>query len=93
MLLAACAPSPQNQIVGKWEVEGAPLQMIAEFDKDGTAHMTMLGQTLQGTYKVNGENELEWTMGGQTTKAKFNVAENELQLTTAANQTIKYKRK
>jgi hypothetical protein len=60
---------------------------------DGRVQMTMFGQTLQGTYKVNPESELEWTMNGTSTKAKFNVTATELELTDDQNRTIKYKRK
>ena len=104
---SACGSSPQSLIVGKWEVAGAKVggadvasadvvsavRMTAEFSKDGTAKITMFGQTLQGTYKLNAENELEWTLGGQTTKSKVNVTATELELTDDANRTVKYKRK
>src|SRR5580698_1124607 len=71
----------KSLILGKWEVAGAQvggvddpsaaaagkaIKMSAEFDRDGTAKMTMMGRTLQGTYKITGGNELEWTMGGIT---------------------------
>ena len=52
----------------------------------------MFGQTLNGTYKLNGENELEWTLNGRTTKARVHVTASELELTDDANQTIKYRR-
>ena len=99
--------SPQSLILGKWEVAGAQVEgvddvsaaaagkaikMSAEFDRDGTAKMTMMGQTLQGTYKVEGD-ELEWTMSGITSKGKLNVTATELAVTDDANRTIKYKRK
>ena len=108
LFLVACGSSPQSLIVGKWEVASAKVggtdvagsadaikavKMSAEFDKDGTAKITMFGQTLQGTYKFNGENELEWTMSGITTKSKVNVTATELELTDEANRTITYKRK
>jgi len=108
LLASACGTSPESLILGKWEVAGArvagvddasaaaagrSINMSAEFDRDGTAKVTMMGHTLQGTYKINGENELEWTMGGTTTKSKLNVTAAELELTDDANRTIKYKRK
>jgi hypothetical protein len=98
----------QSLILGKWEVAGAQvggvdnesaaaagraIKMSAEFNRDGTAKITMMGQTHQGTYKINGENELEWTMSGITTKSKLNVTATELEVTDDANRTIKYKRK
>jgi len=74
LFVSACGSSPQNLILGKWDVAGAQvggvddksaaaagkaIKMSAEFKRDGTAKITMMGQTLQGTYKINGENELE----------------------------------
>ena len=107
LLLSACGSGPQSLIVGKWEAAsakaggadvgygevGSAIKMTAEFSRDGTAKMTMFGQTLQGTYKFNGENELEWTMSGITTKSKINVTATQLELTDDANRTIVYKRK
>jgi len=108
LFLSACGSGPQSLIVGKWEVSSAKVEgvdspsaaeaakaikMTAEFNRDGTAKMTMFGQTLQGTYKLNDENELEWTMGGITKKGKVNVTATELDVTDDANQTITYKRK
>lgn len=92
LLASACSSSPQSMILGKWEIEGAPLKMTAEFDRDGTAKMTMFGQTVQGVYKLTNDNRLEWTLNGQTTKAKVNVTATELELTTDANQTVKYRK-
>jgi hypothetical protein len=71
---------------------GSAMKMTAEFGSDGTAKITMFGQTLQGTYKLNAANELEWTLNGQTTKGKVNVTATEMELTDDANRTIKYKR-
>ena len=108
LLLSACGSRPQNLIVGKWEVAsasvggaevpsateaGKAIKMAAEFREDATARMTMFGQTLQGTYKLDGENELEWTMGGITTKSKVSVTETELDVTDDANRSITYKRR
>jgi len=108
LFLSACGSRPQSLIVGKWEVAGArvggadvqgaaeagrAIKMTAEFSRDGTAKMTMFGQMLQGTYKLNGENELEWTMNGTTTKGKLKVTATELEVTDDANRTITYTRK
>jgi len=92
LFLSACGSSPQSLILGKWEVENVPMKMTAEFNSDGTAKITMLGQTLRGTYKLDAGNELVWTMNGTTTKGKANVTATELELTDNANRTIKYKR-
>jgi hypothetical protein len=67
--------------------------MTAEFRSDGTATIGILGQTVQGTYRFNGTDELEWSMNGMSTKAKVKVTTTELELTDNANRTIKYKRK
>ena len=91
LFVSACGSSPQSLILGKWEVESA-IKMTAEFSGDGTAKLTMFGQTLQGTYKLNTENELEWTLNGKTTKSKVKVTATELELTDDANRTIKYRR-
>jgi len=92
LFISACGPGPQSLILGKWEVENAPMKMTAEFASDGTAKITMLGQTVQGTYKLDAANELVWTVNDITTKSKANVTATELELTNDANQTIKYKR-
>jgi hypothetical protein len=107
LVLAACGSRPQNLIVGKWKVASAreggadapsateaakAIKMTAEFRRDGTARITMFGQTLQGTYKLNGEDELEWTMSGITRKSKVNVTATELDLTDDENRTITYER-
>jgi hypothetical protein len=92
VILCACCSSPQSLIIGKWEVQNAPTKMTAEFRGDGTASITMLGQTLQGTYKLNGDDELEWSMNGITSKSKVKVTATELELTDNQNRTIKYKR-
>jgi len=91
VLVSACGPSPQSLIVGRWEVDSA-IKMTVEFSRDGTAKITMFGQTLQGTYKLNAENELEWTLNGKTMKTKAHVTGTELELTDDLNRTIKYKR-
>ena len=96
--MSGCGSSPQNLIngnpekliVGKWEAVGSSGIVTAEFSKDGQAKLTMFGQTLQGTYKMNGD-ELEWTLNGKTTKSTVKVTATELEVTSEAN-TIKYKK-
>jgi len=91
LILSACAPSPQSMILGKWEMESG-LKVTAVFNRDGTAQITMFGQTLRGAYKLTADNILEWTLNGRTTKAKAKVTPTELELTDDQNRTIKYKR-
>lgn len=91
LFVIGCSSGVQDKIVGKWEAGDAGVKITAEFAKDGTAKLTMLGQTLNGTYKVNGEDELEWTVNGKTTKGKVRVTATELEM-TRDGQTVKYKR-
>ena len=88
---AGCESSPQDRIVGKWEAGPAGARMTAEFGKDGRATRTMLGMAVQGTYKLNGADELEWTANGQTAKYKVKVTETELEL-TSEGKTITYRK-
>jgi hypothetical protein len=91
LVMAGCGSSPQDLIVGKWEAGQSGMKLQAEFAKDGTAKITMLGQTLPAKYKVTGDDELEWTVNGVTTKAKMKVTATELEL-TSDGKTITYKR-
>jgi len=91
LLLSACGSSPQKLILGKWEADSA-VKLTVEFSRDGTAKLTMFGQTLRGTYNLDADNVLVWKLNGMTTKAKANVTATELELTDGANQTIRYKR-
>jgi hypothetical protein len=91
LLVSACGSSPKDLIVGKWEAGQQGAKLTAEFTKDAKAKITMFGQTLQGTYKVNGDDELEWTLAGKTTKCKVNVTKTELEV-TSEGKTVKYKK-
>ena len=91
VVVSSCGTTPQSLILGKWDAESA-VKLTAQFSRDGTARITIFGQTLQGTYKLNPGNELEWTLNGRTTRAKVHVTADELELTDDANQTIKYRR-
>ena len=91
LFVSGCSSSVQDKLVGKWEAGDAGLKITAEFAKDGTAKLTMLGQTMNGTYKVNGDDELEWTVNGKTTKGKVKVTATELEM-TRDGQTVKYKK-
>jgi hypothetical protein len=93
IFMSACGYGSKSLILGKWEVENAPMKMTAEFDRDGTAKITMLGQTLQGRYQLTADDELEWSMNGMRTKAKINVTATELEVTDSENRTIKYRRR
>jgi hypothetical protein len=90
LFAAGCGSSPSDLIVGKWETGAAGMKITAEFTSDARANLTMLGNTVQGTYKVNGD-ELEWTLNGSTTKSKMKVSPTELEV-TKDGATLKYKR-
>jgi uncharacterized protein (TIGR03066 family) len=90
VFVSGCGSSPKNLIVGKWEAGESSGKLTAEFMSDGKAKLTMLGQTLQGTYKLNGD-DLEWTLNGKTTKYKVKVSTTEMELTDG-DKTIKYKK-
>ena len=83
--------SPQSLIVGKWEAAQSGGLIAAEFSKDGKANLTMFGRTLEGTYKMNGDDELEWTLNGKTTKSKVKVTATTLVVTSEGN-TVTYKK-
>jgi hypothetical protein len=91
LFVSACNSSPQDLIVGKWEAGEGSVKVTAEFTRDAKAKITIFGKTLQGTYKVNGDDELEWTLGGKTTKNKVKVTTTELEV-TGEGKTIKYKK-
>ena len=89
--LSACHSGPQELIVGKWKAGQGGIKVTAEFARDGTAKLTMFGQMLQGTYKLEGD-ELEWTLNGKTTKNKVKVTATELEVIAGGGSTIIYQR-
>ena len=89
--LSGCHSGAQELIVGKWKAGQGGIKVTAEFARDGTAKLTMFGQMLQGTYKLEGD-ELEWTLNGKTTKNKVKVTATELEVTADGGSTIIYKR-
>jgi uncharacterized protein (TIGR03066 family) len=90
LFVSACGSSPEDLIVGKWEAGQAGVKLAVEFSRDGKMKMTLFGKPLQGTYKLNGD-ELEWSMGGMTTKFKIKVTATEL-VVTSDGKTITYKK-
>lgn len=74
LFASACGSSPKSVILGKWEVArakvggadvgsaaeiGRAIQMTAEFNRDGTAKITMFGRTLPGYVQI-GTPETNW---------------------------------
>ncbi len=91
VFVSGCGSNPQNLILGKWEAGESGFKITAEFTKDGKAKLTMFGRPVQGTYKLSGGDELEWTVNGQTTKFKVKVTATELEV-TSEGKTITYKK-
>ncbi len=89
--MSGCGSTPQSLIVGKWGAGQEGAKVTAEFATDGKAKLTMLGRTIQGTYTINGNDELEWTVGGRTTKCKAKVTARQLELFSDGN-TITYQK-
>jgi hypothetical protein len=83
--------SPQSLIVGKWEAGEVGGLITAEFSKDGKANLTMFGRTLEGTYKMPSDDEMEWTLNGKTTKYKVKVTATTL-VVTSEGKTVTYKK-
>jgi hypothetical protein len=91
LFTCGCGSGPEDLILGKWEGGPAGAKITAEFAKDGKAKLTMFGKPVQGTYKVCGDDQLEWTLNGKTTKYKVKITASELELTGDGN-TITYKK-
>jgi len=89
VFMSGCGSSTENQIIGKWEA-GEPSVVTVEFAQDGKAKITMFGQTLEGTYKLTGD-DLEWTVNGKTTKSKVKLTAREMEM-TSEGRTVKYKK-
>ena len=89
--VCGCGSSPKDLIIGKWQAGEGGVNLTAEFTKDAKANITMFGKTLHGTYNLNGDGELEWTINGTTTKSKVKVSRTELEV-TKDGATVKYKR-
>ena len=90
--LAACDASSHQQIVGKWQAGGA-IKVTAEFDRKGVAQLTIFGQTVRGRYEWVGDNVLQCTLNGITTRYRIKVSATQLELTDDRNQTIVYDRR
>jgi hypothetical protein len=91
LFVSGCGSSPQDLIVGKWQAGQPGVTVTAEFSKEGRAKLIMFGKTLQGTYKVNSGDELEWTLNGKTTKCKLKVTATALEV-TSDGKTVTYKK-
>ena len=90
--LVACDVSSHQRLVGKWQARTA-LKVTAEFDPKGVAQLTQIGQTVRGRYEWVGDNLLQCTLNGMTTRYRVEVSATQLELTDERNQTIVYERK
>jgi hypothetical protein len=75
LLLCSCKKTPQQKIVGTWNVEGSP--SVMEFHKDGTLVSTDNGKSTPGKYRFTDDSHLEMetvlnVQGTNTLQLKFN---------------------
>ena len=91
---AACESSPQNSIVGAWQVDDPAAKITIEFGRAGALQFTTFGITQQGTYEFTGPNEMEWQLSGRpSAKFKVSATPKAIELTDGQNQTVIFKRK
>jgi hypothetical protein len=57
LLLCSCKKTPQQKIVGTWNVDGSP--SVVEFHKDGTFVSTDNGKGTPGKYRFTDDSHLE----------------------------------
>jgi hypothetical protein len=57
LTLSGCKKTPQQQIVGKWNVDGEA--SLVEYRKDGTCTTTQNGKTTSGKYRFSDDSHLE----------------------------------
>jgi uncharacterized protein (TIGR03066 family) len=63
LVLPACGSNkPKDMIVGKWEEDKEGKKVTLEFTGDGKWKMTGEGGGVDGTYKFNGDDEIEMVM-------------------------------
>lgn len=85
LLLAACGGS-SSPIVGKWKDETTGMSTI-EFKADGTLSAAALGQTITGTYKIDGD-KITTNVLEQEATATFKVEGNKLTITSDGVSTV-----
>ena len=57
LVFSGCKKTPQQQILGKWNVDGA--QSVVEYRKDGTCITTQNGKSTTGHYRFTDDSHLE----------------------------------
>jgi uncharacterized protein (TIGR03066 family) len=87
----ARAQTPKELIVGKWLSLDEKQKGTLEFTADGKLKVSIEGLTIDGTYKIVGEDGLEITIGKETNSGKFKVSKETLEL-IKDGKTDKFKR-
>ena len=62
LVLSGCKKTPQQQILGKWNVEGE--QSVVEYRKDGTFVTVQNGKSTIGKYRFADDSHLELEVSG-----------------------------
>ena len=62
LLLCSCKKTPQQKILGTWNVDGK--QSLVEYRKDGTFITTENGKSTPGTYRFTDDTHLELSVSG-----------------------------
>jgi hypothetical protein len=62
LVLCSCKKSPQQKILGTWNVDGT--QTVMEFRKDGTFVSTDHGKSTPGKYRLTDDSHLEMDVSG-----------------------------
>ena len=62
LILCSCKKSPQQQILGKWNVDGEP--SVVDYRKDGTFVTTQNGQSTPGKYRFTDDSHVELELSG-----------------------------
>ncbi len=74
LILSSCSKTPQQQILGKWSVEGKP--SVVEFRKDGTVITTDDGVATPAKYTFLNNSNVEMQMTAPVGTNKIAVRVN-----------------
>ncbi|NJN68155.1 MAG: DUF4923 family protein [Chloroflexaceae bacterium] len=79
LLFSGCGQSPQEAIIGKWQLSGA--DSTIEFWADGTLVSTgPSGEASSGTYEFIGENQVRLLVGSTETVVQVDIRGNQMSL-------------
>jgi len=63
-LLSSCKKSPQQKMLGKWNVNGG--QSVVEYRKDGTFVTTQNGRSTIGKYRFSDDSHLDLELSSRS---------------------------